>query len=62
MSDKVLLKVPYFKQVNENACGAERWQCTGDNVTGGVAISIAERVLDLGLAPDLPNSWAALHG
>jgi ABC-type bacteriocin/lantibiotic exporter with double-glycine peptidase domain len=37
----------------------EAWRLTpGGNVTGGVAIWIAERALASPLDPDLPNAWA----
>jgi len=33
------------------------WARTGDNVTGGVAIWIADRMLESPLGPDHPNEW-----
>jgi ABC-type bacteriocin/lantibiotic exporter with double-glycine peptidase domain len=35
----------------------ENWQRTGENVTGGVAVWMADRSLQTPLLPDLPNQW-----
>jgi predicted double-glycine peptidase len=34
------------------------WRPTGPNVTGGVALWVAEREIPSPLGPDLPNAWA----